>query len=59
MHDPEIGRWHLPGCMGAAVYGPEGCTCPSTSEEDHRNELETRIASLEERLERLERRKPA
>lgn len=24
---PGVGLFHVPGCMGAAVYGPDGCTC--------------------------------
>mgnify|MGYP006961553976 CR=1 FL=1 len=52
MNDKEIGRWHLPGCMGAAVYGPDGCTCEPVSREQA---LEDRIERLEDRIEKLER----
>jgi hypothetical protein len=52
--DPKIGRWHLPGCMGAAVYGPNGCTCIQPS----RRELEERIEALERRITQLEPAKP-
>lgn len=51
--DPEIGRFHVPGCMGAAVYGPRGCTCGTRSEkslEDRMVDLESRISDLERRL---------
>lgn len=44
IRDPEIGRWHLPDCMGGAVYGPNGCTC------DRRISGRT----VEMRLERIE-----
>lgn len=23
----ELGKIHIPGCMGAAINGPGGCTC--------------------------------
>ena len=44
--DPEIGRWHYPGCMGGAVYGPEGCTCPPA--QPKKDAIEGRVAKLEE-----------
>lgn len=46
------GKFHLPGCMGAAVYGPGGCTC---SEARRKKELEDRVDELERRLARLEK----
>ena len=50
--DREVGRLHIPGCMGAAVYGPRGCTCPPKPRKADMD----RIDRLEERLEKLERR---
>jgi hypothetical protein len=50
--DPEIGRWLLPGCMGAAVYGPRGCTCGTMSESEY---LEEKVSELEDRVRELER----
>lgn len=49
--DPEVGRYHVPGCMGAAVYGPRGCTCSAQS---RKKALEQKIVELERRLEKLE-----
>lgn len=43
------GRVHIPGCMGAAVYGPSGCTC-GASRQDRLASLECRIARLEARI---------
>ena len=40
---------HIPGCMGCAVYGHRGCTCPPYS-------LDDRLAKIERRLKRLESR---
>ncbi len=42
----------IPGCMGGAVYGKEGCTCPSRAEmekdsQDKIRALETRLLLLE------------
>lgn len=52
-HDPEIGRWFYPGCMGGAVYGPRHCTC---GPKPRRRDLEQRVAILETELKKL---KPA
>lgn len=49
MHDPEIGRWWYPQCMGG-IYGKEGCTC------DRRGLTKDRAAELEKRISKLERR---
>lgn len=50
-NDPEIGRYHLPGCIGGAVYGPNGCTCGpmdrAPKESSLIKDLERRIAALE------------
>lgn len=51
INDKEIGRWHLPGCMGGAVYGPSGCTCPKRR---RKKELEEVIAAMDERIKKLE-----
>lgn len=54
--DKKIGRWHLPGCMGAAVYGPNGCTCQARAPlEDDSPSLEDRVEALEARLAKPER----
>jgi hypothetical protein len=50
--DAEIGRFHVPGCWGSAIYGPDGCTCGSG---DRRKSLEETIVKLEARIERLEK----
>lgn len=52
--DPIIGRWHYPGCMGAAVYGPDGCTCPPKPSK--KDDTEKRIADLEAKVAQLEAR---
>lgn len=51
MHDPKIGRWWYPECMGG-IYGREGCTCPRTARaKQHKiDELERRIDQLETKL---------
>lgn len=51
VNDPEIGRWHYPGCIGGAVYGPSGCTCGASARKET---AEARISKLEEKLERIE-----
>ena len=52
--DAEVGRLHVPGCMGAAVYGPGGCTC---GRKDSRRDIEAEIERLSERVTQLEREK--
>lgn len=47
------GRFHLPGCMGSAVYGPDGCTCPPA--ERARKDLEQEVGELKARVAKLER----
>lgn len=49
--DVPGGKYHLPDCIGAAVYGPRGCTC---SKQRERRDLETKIKELERRIEKLE-----
>lgn len=44
---------HIPGCMGGAVYGHSGCTCPSPSE--RKKDLDQRVKGLEYRLSELEK----
>ena len=39
--EPGMGWAHIPRCIGAATYGPDGCTCPS---------LERQIRALEREL---------
>lgn len=51
--DAELGRIHIPGCMGCAVYGHEQCTCPPRP---RRVDLEARVDKLEARLRVLEQR---
>lgn len=51
IRDPEIGRWHLPGCMGGAVYGPAQCTCSRPIKPSRAASID----DLERRVERLER----
>lgn len=52
VRDPEIGRYHLPGCMGGAVYGPSGCTCarPIRPRDANIEDLDNRIARIERHL---------
>lgn len=50
--DAQLGRIHIPGCMGAAVYGPGDCTCNIRRK---RKELEDRIVQLETTVKALER----
>jgi len=51
--DEEIGPWHLPGCWGAIVSGPDGCICEGIEEEQG---LDGRLARMEARLRDLESR---
>ncbi len=66
---PDMRGEVMPGCMGTAVSGPQGCTCEGTSEEevDHLqvgfsellarvNELEAAVADLEETVGELSKR---
>jgi hypothetical protein len=48
--DPEVGVVHIPGCMGCAVYGHRGCTCPA---KPRRNDVEKRLDALEKQLSEL------
>ena len=50
--DAEVGKLHIPGCMGAAVYGAGGCTC---GRKDTKRDLERQIEELSERVVKLER----
>lgn len=52
IRDRELGRVHIPGCMGAAVYGPRGCTC---GVKRRRQAIEERLARLERRLDEIEK----
>lgn len=47
-NDPEIGLWHLPGCWGAVVGGPECCYCGQ--DEDP---ISARLAALEATVARI------
>lgn len=51
-HVAEGERFWLPGCMGSAVYGPDGCTCPrhKKSAEQRIFELEAKVAELEKQI---------
>lgn len=44
------GKYHLPECIGAAVYGPDGCTCEPKL---RRKELEDRVEKLEAQVRML------
>lgn len=48
MHDPEIGRWWYPQCMGG-IYGKAGCTC-GRNRQDRIEELEKKVEKLERQL---------
>lgn len=37
----------IPGCMGGAVYGKRGCTCPPRNARDEIEKLTARVAKLE------------
>jgi hypothetical protein len=49
--DKEVGRYHVPGCMGAAVYGPHGCTCSAIQ---RKKAIEQKMVDLQARVEKLE-----
>ena len=49
INEPGVGRVLIPACIGSAVYGAGGCTCPRPP----RTPRETR--SIEDRLAALER----
>lgn len=52
--DREVGRVLIPGCMGAAVYGPSQCTCKRRVRPlEEGLALETRVADLEREVSRL------
>lgn len=53
VYDKEIGWFDLPGCMGAAVYGKSGCTCPKASKAD---EMEMRLQSIERAITKISER---
>lgn len=46
----KLVRYWLPECMGGAVYGRSGCTCPSKTDN---NDLEDRVKKLEETVKKL------
>lgn len=52
-----VGLFHVPGCMGAAVYGPESCTCKqplSDKEQNWRAAYRATAAKLERANARIE-----
>lgn len=51
VNDREAGRVLIPGCMGSAVYGPDGCTC---NLKRRRKEIEDRMEALEAKVKLLE-----
>jgi len=53
--DVPGGKFHVPGCMGAAVYGPSGCTCQRKSRAEEREDMRAKIKALEKRIEKLEK----
>lgn len=53
MHTTQGERFFLPGCIGGAVYGKNGCTCPKRSAKETEQrifELEARVAELEKQI---------
>lgn len=51
MHNAGGERFFLPGCMGGAVYGRDGCTCPTGKGEEQRiYELECEVAELKKQI---------
>lgn len=54
--DKKIGRWFLPGCMGGAVHGPDGCTCKKPSTESRIEKLERELADVKNEMRELEKR---
>ena len=46
---------HIPGCMGCAVYGHAGCTCPPRDRKTEIDRLHTRVAALEAKVAKLSR----
>ncbi len=55
VNDPQAGRVLIPGCMGAAVYGRRGCTCPKVGRETEMEIVHKQIARLEKKIKELER----
>lgn len=52
--DVPGGKYHVPQCIGAAVYGPGACTCnPQRKQKD----LEDRVAKLEAQVRDLRKAK--
>ena len=49
--DKKVGRYWLPACMGGAVYGPHGCTCPSGTNGYY--DMEERMDRLEKKVKQL------
>jgi hypothetical protein len=49
-YDSEAGWFDLPGCIGGAVYGKSGCTCPGG---DSGSQIEDRLQSIERTLKEL------
>lgn len=47
---PDGTKFWYPDCMGGAVYGKTGCTCPSKP----RKKSKTKIQELEDRIKNLE-----
>ena len=57
--DRDVGRVLIPGCMGSAVYGKDGCTCPEPPMPAKRvGEIEDRLAGIEAALASLLQRLP-
>ena len=54
-------RHYIPGCMGGAVYGPEGCTCEDSkwfqidSLLEEMKELRIKVGKLGSRVTALEK----
>ena len=54
IYDAEAGRVLIPGCMGTAVYGLSGCTCPRRSAGEKRRDMEARLDLIEANLSSIE-----
>jgi len=54
VNDSIAGRVLIPGCMGAAVHGKDGCTCNRRETiQEHIVRLEREIAEREQELDLL------
>lgn len=49
-YEGNLIRYWLPECIGGAVYGRLGCTCPSKTDN---NDIEDRVVVLEKKVRKL------